>query len=151
MIILKFAAKHQWSGCWSPSAEKSRTFNVETDLGCRSWILVWPILLCSWTLSSNSLFWFTGPKWQEAMLTERKRKNKVESSVIFFPWVLDLQTDCSRRSLLLKMWEWNASTSLLVIDFCIVGLPKSFDYQCGLGLCNDQMIFSGKARICVYF
>ena len=75
------------SGCWSPSAEKSRTFNVETDLDCRSWVLVWPILLRSRTLSFNSLaaFWAVR-RWQEARVAERKRSKKVECRVMSFSW-----------------------------------------------------------------
>ena len=73
------------SGCWSPSAEKSRTFNVETDLDCRSWVLVWPILLRSRTLSFNSLAapWSVG-RWQEARVAERKTSKKVECRVMSF-------------------------------------------------------------------
>ena len=73
------------SGCWSPSAEKSRTFNVETDLGCRYLVLVWLILLRSRTLSFNSLAapWSVG-RWQEARVAERKTSKKVECRVMSF-------------------------------------------------------------------
>ena len=73
------------SGCWSPSAEKSKTFNVETDLDCRSWVLVWSILLRSRTLSFNSLaaLWAVR-RWQEARVAERKRSKKVECRVMSF-------------------------------------------------------------------
>ena len=52
------------------------------------------------------MFWFTGPRWQDVMWTERRRKKKVEGrkvegSVMAFPQVLE--TDCSSRSFQLRM------------------------------------------------
>ena len=54
------------------------------------------------------------------------------------------------------LYTWRCESGMLwLLDwwsgFCIVGLPASFNYQCGLGLCNDQMIFSGKVSFCVHF
>ena len=77
---------------------------------------------------------------------ERRTRNKVEGSVMSFSQVF--KADCPRWCLQLRMWQWNALSSSRWSAFCLVGLPASFNYECGLGLCNDQMAFSGKAIIC---
>ena len=47
--------------------------------------------------------------------------------------------DCSRWSLQLRIWQWNALTSSRGSAFKgLVGLHSSLNYECGLGLCKIQ-------------